>query len=181
MMTYAISCQSSERKSYASSDSLVVETVSKFYQWYINEAYPKSTSHYQVPGYKKLNETTYVFDLEEYRRRINTIDYFSEGYKEKLYDRLKNCNLEMQKVKWEYEPEPMFNIDACNYLWGNLWVGGQGEKITGFKIDKVAENDKQAEVIVLILIGDKVFVRSKALLSKIGREYKIEDIALVWD
>jgi hypothetical protein len=119
--------------------------------------------------------------LEEDKKRINTIDYFSEGFKDKLITRLNNCNQEMRKVKWDYEPEPMFNIVACNYLWGNQWVGGQGEKITGFKIESAQSDSDDFLVIVEILTRDKVFVRSHVLLKKTGKEFKINDINLVWN
>ena len=181
MIFYVLSCQSKDRKPGINTDSLAIKTVKEFYDWYINEAYPKSTSFYQVPGYKKLDETTYIFDLEEYKRRINTINYFSKGFKKKLITRLENCNQEMQKIEWEYEPEPMFNIDACNYLWGNQWVGGQGERISGFIIDETHTNGNEATVMVSILTGDKVFVRSKILLEMKEKEYKIEDIVLKWN
>lgn len=162
-------------------DSLALKTVGEFYNWYINDAYSKSTSYYQVPTFEKLDETTYVFDLREFKERVNTIDYLSENYKKKLVSRLESCNSEMRKVKWEYEPEPMFNIDACNYLWGNQWVGGQGEKIDGFKIEEVQTNANDASVIVCILIEDKTFVRSHLFLTKKDDQYKIHDIKLIWD
>lgn len=161
-------------------DSLALKTVDEFYDWYINDAYPKSTSYYQVPTFEKLDETTYVFDLEEFKERLNTIDYFSEDYKKDLVKRLESYNAEMRKVKWEYEPEPMFNIDACNYLWGNQWVGGQGEKINGFKIEEVQKNSDKLSIIVGILINDETFVRSHVFLTKKDKEFKINDIKLVW-
>lgn len=162
-------------------DSIALKTVNKFYDWYINDAYPKSTSYYQVPPFKKLDETTYIFDLREFKERINTIDYFSEDYKEKLVSLLESCNVEMRKIEWDYEPEPMFNIDACNYLWGNQWVGGQGEKITGYIIDKVEKNSEEYSVMVSILMGDKTFVRSHVSLTKKDDEFKINDIKLIWN
>jgi hypothetical protein len=79
-------------------DSLSLRTVKEFYDWYINDAYPKSTSYFQLPPFEKLNETTYIFDLEEFKERLNTIDYFSEAYKKKLIGRLENCNAEMLKI-----------------------------------------------------------------------------------
>lgn len=181
MMACALGCESSNKMLNSEEDSLAVKIVEEFYDWYINEAYPKSTSYYQVPSYKKLNNTTYVFDVKEYKKRINTINYFSEAYKEKLVNRLENCNHQMRKVEWEYEPEPMFNIDACNYLWGNQWVGGQGEKISGFKIDAINSNGSEVTVMVSILTGDKVFVRSKVLLNEREKKYLIQDIELEWN
>ncbi|WKV10936.1 hypothetical protein [Marivirga harenae] len=162
-----------------SQDSLVLQTVDKFYNWYINVAYPKSTSYYQIPPFEKLDETTYIFDLREFKERINTIDYFSEDYKEKLVSKLESCNAEMRKINWEYEPEPMFNINACNYLWGNQWVGGQGEKITGYKIDRDEKNSEEYSVIVSILIEGKTFVRSHVFLTKKVDEFKINEIKLI--
>ena len=177
---YALSCKSGNKTPVANDDSLVVKTVQEFYEWYIHEAYPRSTSYYQVPYYKKLDETTYVFDLEEYKKRLSSLEYFSEGYKQRLMDRLQACNQEMKKVEWEYEPEPMFNIKACNYLWGNQWVGGQGELITGFRVDSVEASDGRAKTIVSILVDDRVFVQSILFLKKENDEYKIDDITLNW-
>lgn len=162
-------------------DSLARQTVDEFYNWFINDAYPKSTSYFQVPPFERLNETTYIFDLREFKERINTIDYFSNEYKEKLVRRLENCNAEMRKINWEFEPEPMFNIDACNYLWGNQWVGGQGEKITGYKIDEVQKNSEEYSVIVRLLVEDKTFVHSQVFLTKKDDEFKIYDIKLIWN
>ncbi|HET8859932.1 hypothetical protein [Marivirga sp.] len=177
---YSLGCKPNSINTDIGGDSLAIRTVNKFYNWYINDAYPKSTSYYQVPTFDKLDATTYVFDLEEFNERINTIDYFSEDYKKKLVSRLENCNSEMRKIKWEHEPEPMFNIDACNYLWGNQWVGGQGENINGFKIEEVQVHSDDVLVIVSILIEDKTFVRSHVLLTKKDKEFKINDIKLVW-
>ena len=180
LMIYALSCRSNDNKLVGNEDSLAVKTVQGFYSWYIHEAYPKSTSHYQVPDYKKIDGTTYIFDLEDYKERLNTIKYFSKEYKQKLIDKLQACNQEMKETKWDYEPEPMFNIKACNYLWGNQWVGGQGEMIDGFQIDSIKVNNNTAESIVSILIDNKVFVRSILSLKKVGNEYKISDIVLDW-
>jgi hypothetical protein len=179
LIFHALNCQAGYI--IPNQDSLALKTVKEFYDWYINEAYPKNTSYFQVPDYKKLDENTYIFDLEEDKKRINTIDYFSEGFKDKLITRLNNCNQEMRKVKWDYEPEPMFNIVACNYLWGNQWVGGQGEKINEFKIESIQSDSDDFLVIVEILIGDKFFVRPHVSLKKTGEEFKINDINLVWN
>ena len=180
LMGYALSCRSSDRKHTANEDSLAAETVQEFYEWYINEAYSESTSYYQIPSYKKLSETTYVFDLEEYEERISTITYFSNSYKQMLTNRLQNCNQEMQKIVWDYEPEPMFNIKACNYLWGNQWVGGQGERIDGFNIESTEVDSDEAKSVVNILIDDRVFVRSIVSLVKVNGNYKISNIRLDW-
>lgn len=181
MIIYSLGCKSTSLNFDSNEDSVAIKTVNEFYDWYINDAYPKSVSYYQVPPFEKLDETTYVFDLREFKERINTIDYFSEDYKKKLVGRLENCNSEMRKIKWDYKPEPMFNIDACNYLWGNQWVGGQGERIDGYKIEKVQKNSGDFSVIVSILIEDKVFVRSHVLLTKRDDELKINNIKLVWN
>lgn len=181
LMTYALSCKASNKKPIANEDSLAIKTVQEFYDWYINEAYPKSTSYYQVPGYKKLDKFTYIFDLEEYEERLNTIKYFSENYKQKLINKLQNCNQEMQKIKWEYEPEPMFNIEACNYLWGNQWIGGQGERVDGFKVESIKIKNGEAECVVNILINNRSFVQSIVLLEKARNEYKISNIDLNWE
>ncbi len=178
-LLYALSCLSNHIN--PNQDSLALKTVDDFYNWYINDAYPKSTSYFQVPPFEKLDETTYVFDLREFKKRINTIDYFSKSYKEKLVSMLESCNTEMRKIKWGFEPEPMFNIDTCNYLWGNQWVGGQGEKITGYKINGVEKSSDEFSVIVSILIEDKTFVRSHVFLTKMDDKFKINDIKLIWN
>jgi hypothetical protein len=181
LLSLGLNCKSCDNKINSNPDSLAIKTAKEFYNWYIHDVYSKSTGYYQVPTFKKLNETTYIFDLAEFKGRINTIEYFTKDYKKKLVSKLKSCNAEMRKVKWDYEPEPMFNIVACNYLWGNQWVGGQGEKITGFKIESAQSDSDDFLVIVEILTRDKVFVRSHVLLKKTGKEFKINDINLVWN
>ena len=180
LLGYALSCRSNNIERAVIEDSLAANTVQKFYQWYIHEAYPKSTSYYQIPSYRKLDETTYVFDLEEYEERLNTVPYFSDTYRQTLISRLRNCNREMREVAWDYEPEPMFNIKACNYLWGNQWVGGQGEVIGGFKVDSIEVDGSKAKSVVSILTGGRVFVRSIVSLEKIKGNYKISGIELSW-
>lgn len=33
----------------------------------------------------------------------------------------------MMDYNWDYEPEPEFNINACNFLWRDRICGGVGE------------------------------------------------------
>ncbi|SHK98299.1 hypothetical protein SAMN04488028_1165 [Reichenbachiella agariperforans] len=174
---YSLSCNSQNN---SSNDSSAVEVVNGFYSWYIEEAYPKSTSYYQVPSYKKLSGASYIFDLDELRQRLSTIDFFSQEYRNKLIEQLNVCNDEMLKIKWEYEPEPMFNIKECNYLWGNQWVGGQGEKISGYKIKDIETVEDTIKCTVQILIDDNVSVKSIVSTKKIDGEYKIININLDW-
>lgn len=176
-----LSCKSENRPVTSfNEDSLAVKTVKEFYSWYINEAYPQSSSYYQIPNYKKLSNTSYVFDWDEYKTRLNTIHFFSEDYKQKLINQLEKCNEEMIKVEWESEPEPMFNIKVCNYLWGNPWVGGQGEKISGYKIESLSSEGNAKKCVVTILINNKPFVKSIVTIKKISDENKILDININW-
>ncbi|MEQ9219097.1 MAG: hypothetical protein RLO17_13700 [Cyclobacteriaceae bacterium] len=161
-------------------DSSAVEIVSKFYSWYINEAYQKSTSYYQVPGYKKVDVSKYIFNVDEYKDRLEDIYWFSDNYKEKLINQLKVCNEELMRFDWDAEPEPMFNLKPCNYLWGNQWVGGQGEKIDGFEI-VLSERERELVICnVNILIDNNVFVRSIVTLKEYNDEFQIIDISLDW-
>lgn len=180
LVTYSLSCRSSDKSAFAKEDSLAMETVQEFYQWYIYEVYPQGSGYYQVPRYEKVDRVTYIFDIDDYQKRLSSVEFFSNGYKKKLIDRIRKCNQAMREVKWEYEPEPMFNIEQCNYLWGNQWVGGQGERVNGFKVESIVVNDGEAHCIVNILIDDKVFVRSILNLSKFEDEYKITNISLDW-
>src|SRR5690606_9071872 len=116
----------------------------------------------------------------EYKLRLNSIRFFADSYKKHLIDQLAKCNEEMMKVEWEYEPEPMFNIKACNYLWGNPWVGGQGEEITGYKIQSVYTQGDTKICTVDILINEKPFVKSIVHVKEIGDEYQIVGINLNW-
>lgn len=179
----AMSCSAdSGRTQKTDFDSLARQTVNEFYSWYINEAYPISTSYYQMPGYKELNPTSYIFDIDEYKSRLGKIEYFSPEYKERLVKRLSECNEEMLNFEWEYEPEPMFNIASCNYLWGNQWVGGQGENITGHEITSIEIiSDTVAICKVNILIEDTTFVKSIVTLERLNNvKPKISDISLQW-
>ncbi|MGK7389154.1 MAG: hypothetical protein ACNS60_02345 [Candidatus Cyclobacteriaceae bacterium M2_1C_046] len=162
-------------------DSTAETTVKSFYSWYLNEAYPKSTSYYQIPPYKKIDENTFIFDTEEYIKRLNTIPYFSTTYKRMLLNQLEVCNEEMMKIEWDYEPEPMFNIKACNYLWGNQWVGGQGEKISGFEIGKTEIINNNPIYNVNLFTDNGLFVKSVVTLEKEDGQFKIADIKLDWN
>ena len=155
--------------------------VAEFYDWYISEAYPTRYDYYQVPPFVKQGKTTYLFDVLEYEKRLRTISALSERFINESVQRLTICNEEMQKIEWEAEPEPQFNIPPCNYLWGDTWVGGQGEEIDGFAIRSSAiQSDGSVVCTVDILIDQEKFVRSDVIVSKQDNIYKIDAIALLW-
>jgi len=159
-------------------DSKLVEPVECFYSWYITEQYLENPSYYQVPDFEKIGKKSYVFNLTQFQARLDKIPYFSESYKTKLIDQLIVCNEKMQKYEWDFEPEPMFNLEPCNYLWGDQWVGGQGENISDFEIDNIDFENKI--VIVQIFIDDNPFVKSTVKLQESSDGYKISDINLEW-
>jgi len=157
----------------------LVTPVKSFYSWYLKEQYGNNSSYYQVPDYKKVSDGVYVFDLTQFQNRLSEIQYFSQSYKTKLINQLKSCNQEMMKYKWDAEPESMFNLKPCNYLWGNQWVGGQGENISDFRIKQV--NSKNMTVVVQILVKDSPFVNSIVELEETEDGLKISDIKLDWN
>lgn len=155
--------------------------VKEFYAWYINDAHKNKFGYYQVPSFKKMDTSTYVFDKDVLAKRLNTIPYFSKSFKNALLQKLESCNQKMEKIEWEFEPEPEFNIDECNYLWFDNWVGGQGEDIDGFNIISEVSKEHATEFVVEILINKKAFTKSKVLVSKEGNYYKIDNIQLDWN
>lgn len=156
------------------------KVVEDFYNWYI-DTYKNVFDYYQVPPFKKTGTTEYIFDKDTLSQRLNKIKYISEKYKANLLDKLELCNNEMKKKKWDYEPEPQFNISQCNYLWFDNWVGGQGENIDGFNIISEVDNQSSIEFVVEILIKKKVFTKSKVTVEKEKNTYKVLNIELVWD
>ena len=163
-------------------DSLAKDVIARFYEWYIFDAYENKYDYYQIPSYSKINETTYVFNEEEYEKRLREVKFLSEKFIENSVIRLNACNGKMRKIEWESEPEPQFNIQECNYLWGDTWIGGQGENINGFTIKSLeVQPDGRVQGIVDILIDKKKFVQSEVMLSKQDEAYKIDAIELVWD
>jgi hypothetical protein len=155
--------------------------VNDFYSWYIKNAYQTTPSYYQIPPFKRLATSQYVFDRDELAKRLNKISYLSEAYKKGLLDKLNECNHQMKKRKWQHEPEPQFNITECDYLWYDNWVGGQGEKVDGFNIVKENPGSSTTDFIVEILINKKVFSRSRVTVGIEERDYKILNIELIWN
>ncbi|MFZ5972426.1 MAG: hypothetical protein ACOYXA_12610 [Bacteroidota bacterium] len=156
------------------------KVVESFYTWYIGDAYSKLFDYYQVPPFKKMGDKEYIFDKNELSERLNKVDYLSDSYKRAILDKLELCNNEMRKRKWDYEPEPQFNIKQCDYLWYDNWVGGQGERINGFNIINETSNQSNIEFLVEILINNKVFTKSKVTVEKEKNSYKISNIELIW-
>ena len=123
------------------SDSIAQRNlVSQFFTWYIKEAGIRGSSYYQVPRYKKLSQTSYIFDINDLKKRLDKVFFFSEDFKTRQIEKLKLCNAEMQKISWDSEPESQFNVRACDYLWYDNWIGGQGEDIDGFSIISQTDN-----------------------------------------
>jgi hypothetical protein len=157
------------------------KVVESFYKWYIDDAYKNEFDYYQVPPFKKIGDKEYIFDKVELGIRLNKIKQLSEKYKKNILEKLEMCNREMQKKKWQQEPEPQFNIRQCDYLWYDNWLGGQGESISGFKIIKEINSQTGVEFIVEILIDKKLFTKSKVLVEKEKGYFKISNIELIWD
>lgn len=162
-------------------DPKAKKIVESFYKWYINDAYVNNPGYYQTPPFKKLEKGKYVFDKFELRKRLNQIKELSESYKITLLEKLEICNHEMFKRTWEYEPEPQFNIQQCDYLWYDNWVGGQGENINGFRIVNGTQIGSNVNFNVEILINDKVFTKSIVTLEMTEGNYQISNIELIWD
>jgi hypothetical protein len=157
------------------------ETIEKFYQWYIHEAYPKVFDYYQIPPYKKICQKKYLFNKNELKVRLEKVKHLSNEYINSSLEKLEICNTEMLKLDWDAEPESQFNTRACDYLWFDNWVGGQGEDIDGFRIvNEVASNDRVV-FMVEILIQKDVFTKSKVSVKIEGGVYKITDIELIWN
>ncbi len=157
------------------------KVVEDFYAWYIDTAYKIEPGYYQIPPFKKINNSGYIFDKVELSKRLSKIDYLSELFKNDILNKLEVCNQQMKKKKWDYEPEPQFNISECDYLWYDNWVGGQGENINGFNIIKETDTNLGFEFMVEILINKNVFAKSKVNVAKEGKAYKIVSIELVWN
>jgi hypothetical protein len=176
-MTTSFNCKS-EVKSEAPLDSTAVAVVNGFFSWYIEKAYAHKPGYYQLPPYKKLNPESYIFDITEYQKRIGEIEFFSSAFKKTLSDKLNTCNTEMQKVSWDSEPESQFNIKACDYLWYDNWVGGQGENIDGFKI--VSETSKTDAIVVLVqmTIDDEPYSHVNVEVKREDGVYRISGIQL---
>ncbi|GCC51974.1 hypothetical protein SanaruYs_22050 [Chryseotalea sanaruensis] len=172
---------SSKRTNQSNDQKNSRETVEKFYLWYIKDAYPKDFSYYQIPPYKKVDQKKYAFDNNEHKARLEKVKYLSKEYINSSLEKLEICNTEMLKLDWDAQPESQFNIRACDYLWFDNWVGGQGEDIDGFRIvNEVASNDRVV-FMVEILIQKDVFAKSKVTVKKEDGIYKITNIELIWN
>lgn len=164
-------------------DSIVfpeTEFASRFFKWYLNEIKQKGQSYYQIPTYKKIDSKTYVFDIAEFKKRLEKITFFSNEFKQQLVTKLNLCNSEMKKIVWDFEPESQFNIKACNYLWFDNWVGGQGENISGYEVlNELAEHDCKL-VTIQIMVDEKPFTKTKVKVVRIDGSFKISDMELDW-
>jgi hypothetical protein len=158
-----------------------VKIVTNFFAWYIYDSYKQRPGYFQFPPYKKIAENSFIFDLEEFEKRLNEIQYLSNSFKISLVKKLEICNSEMKKMSWDSEPEPQFNIKACDYLWYDNWIGGQGENIDGFKIIDSNVIGDNVEVLVQVSIAGKPFVKVNVDVGLEEKKYKIFNIQLKWE
>lgn len=180
-LSLATSCNS--QPATHDNDSIAKRTVvNEFFTWYINETKLRGPSYYQVPTYKKVAPKSYIFDIDDLKKRLRGIPFLSEKFKAAQVEKLKACNAEMQKVSWDSEPESQFNIRACDYLWYDNWVGGQGEDIDGFNIVDETETDNGNSAIftVQITINGKPFTKSEVEVVRTDSTFKISSIHLNW-
>jgi hypothetical protein len=111
---------------------------------------------------------------------LEKITFFSNEFKQQLVTKLNLCNSEMKKIAWDSEPESQFNIKACNYLWFDNWVGGQGENISGYEVlNELAEHDCKL-VTIQIMVDEKPFTKTKVKVVRIDGSFKISDMELDW-
>jgi hypothetical protein len=179
-MFVTVSCESQSKEPASRTNSKESVLTRQFFDWYISEVRENGNSYYHVPPYQKINDTSYIFDIKEFEKRLKKITFFALAFRKTLVAKLEGCNSEMKKVKWDSEPESQFSIKTCDYLWGDNWVGGQGEEISGYEIiGETAEGDAQL-VTVQIFVGGKPYAKSQVLVAKEADKYKIFDIRLDW-
>lgn len=177
------SCDACGQVSKNNTDSLseAKAVVTKFYSWYINDIYKNTYGGYLLPRYKKVKNQTYVFDEKELSDKLNKISYLSTNYKNRLMEKLRLCNQEVSKIKWESKPESQFNSKNCGYLWFDNWVGGQGEDIDGFKIIAQTDVANSTKFTVQITINGNPFTKSEVEVIRVDSAYKISSISLNWE
>jgi hypothetical protein len=156
--------------------------VKEFYSWYLNKIYKTYKEFYFLPGYTKLTETAYIFNISPVIEKMRSSGYFSKNFIQNDSIKIADCNKEMLKYKWENEPEPEFNIQPCNFLWKDQIVGGQGENLDNFKIIETnIKNDSIAIVSIDIFEKEKRLYNAKVEVLKDGKDgYKINSIELEW-
>lgn len=163
-------------------DNEAYEIIDNFFSWYIKEVYPENPQLYQIPEYKQLNDSTYIFNAEDYGNLLQKVKFFSKEFILQETNKIKECNSVLKKTAWEYAPEPEFNIPECNFLWSDRWIGGQGEFIDGYKIVGFEQrNSGELVAYVNILIEDQKFVESRVTLMKEASNYLINSIELYWE
>lgn len=180
LLVFSLFFCSSKRTNQTNEENNPREIIEGFYKWYIHEAYPKVYDYYQIPPYKKVGETKYIFNKTELRARLSKVKFLSNEYINFTLDKLEACNAEMLKIDWDAVPESQFNIRQCDYLWFDNWLGGQGENIDGFRIVSEVNTKDGIEFTVEILINKEIFTHSKVTVKKEEEKYKINKIELVW-
>lgn len=176
-----ISCEAGGQKRKEGPYLEAKTVVNEFYSWYINDIYKDTYAGFLVPHIKKVKDQTYVFDEKELSRKLNTIPYLTTNYKNHLMNKMRLCNEEISKLRWESEPESQFNSKNCDYLWFDNWVGGQGEDIDGFRISDESIQQATFKVTVEVMTGKSVFTKAIVTVVKEDNSFLIDDIVLDWD
>jgi len=156
------------------------KVVEDFYSWYIHDV--KMDPKYQQNNYLKIDNETYIYDKDVYIKTLKEIPYFSEEYINNISDQFDECNNLIKKVVFKNEPEGGgAGIPECNFLWYDLWIGGQGESMDGFQIWDTKIKKDQILITVNLFIGKHNPLSSQVTVVEENGEYKISKIELIYN
>jgi len=156
------------------------KVVEDFYSWYLLDV--KTGSKYPQVNYLKIDNETYIYDKSSYIRTLKETPYFSEEYINNISDQFDECNKLIKQVVFKHEPEGGgAGIPECNFLWYDLWIGGQGESMDRFQIWNTEIKKDQILITVNLFVEKFNPLSSKITVVNENGKYKISNIELVYN